>query len=100
MLNARAISWSCGQIRIRFGVLGNKFSHSVIGDSIMKCLAHKSEAIGVCAHCGRAVCPDCVQGANTSRLVCSTACAEALPRGEADMQLIIHQAVQNAKASA
>jgi len=66
----------------------------------MKCLAHKAEAVGVCAYCGRALCPVCVQRSNPSRLVCSNACAEALARGEMAMQWILHQGVQNAKASA
>lgn len=42
----------------------------------MRCFNHeKSEAIGICSNCGRAVCPDCVI-AEPLGLYCSIACAE------------------------
>ncbi|HEU6448151.1 MAG TPA: hypothetical protein VFV23_06930 [Verrucomicrobiae bacterium] len=65
----------------------------------MKCATHNSEAIGVCAHCGRAVCPDCTKS-SAKQLTCSTDCAEALARNEKAMELILQKSLQNANASA
>jgi hypothetical protein len=66
----------------------------------MKCIAHKAEAVAVCAYCGRALCQDCIQTPTAVRMVCSTECAAALARGERAMQMVLQQGVQNARASA
>jgi len=66
----------------------------------MKCLAHKAEAVAVCAYCGRGLCSDCLQVSGASRLVCSVACAEALALHDRGLSMILQQGVQNAKASA
>ncbi len=66
----------------------------------MKCITHKAEAVAVCAYCGRALCPDCIQTPTAVRMVCSTECAAALARGERAMQMVLQQGVQNARASA
>jgi len=65
----------------------------------MKCSTHHSEAVGVCAYCGRALCADCTKS-STPRLVCSDTCATALARDDKAMQLILQKSVQSARASA
>ena len=66
----------------------------------MKCLAHHSEAIAVCAYCGRALCADCARPNATQRMVCSDTCAAALTRDDQAMQLILQKSFQSARASA
>lgn len=66
----------------------------------MKCISHNSEAVAVCAYCGRALCPDCVRSPEAARIVCSDRCAGALAQGEKAMQMMLQQGRQNAKASA
>ena len=67
----------------------------------MKCLKHTAtDAVGVCAYCGRALCPDCIQAGSAPRLVCSAGCAEALERGEKALEAMLYLSVRNAKASA
>lgn len=57
----------------------------------MKCSSHHSEeATAVCIHCGRALCPSCVQKSESGRVVCSTGCAAAL--------LATEQAIQSIRA--
>jgi len=65
----------------------------------MKCFKHSSEAIGVCAHCGRAVCSDCIDPSD-SRLACSAECAAALARGDQAIRQLLEKSAQNARASA
>ena len=66
----------------------------------MKCAAHHSEAIGICAYCGRALCADCAKSAAPQRMVCSDICGAALARDDKAMQLILQKSVQSARASA
>ena len=66
----------------------------------MKCAAHHSEAIAVCAYCGRGLCADCAKPSATQRMVCSDHCAAALTRDDKAMQLILQKSVQSARASA
>ena len=67
----------------------------------MKCLKHSTiDAVAVCAYCGRALCPDCIENPNAPRLVCSATCAEAITRGEKALEMILHQSVRSAQASA
>jgi hypothetical protein len=67
----------------------------------MKCHLHNSnEAIGVCAHCGRALCRECVTSPAPLRLACSTACAEETKRLETAIELLVERSTQNARASA
>jgi hypothetical protein len=68
--------------------------------SPMKCAAHNSEAIAVCAYCGRAVCADCAKPSATQRMVCSDSCAASLARDDKAMQLILQKSLQSAQASA
>jgi len=67
----------------------------------MKCYQHSSmDAVALCAYCGRALCPDCVQDRAAARMVCSAKCAEAVARGEAALATILQQSVRSARASA
>ncbi len=66
----------------------------------MKCAAHKNDATGICAYCGRALCPTCIGSNDRSRLVCSENCAAALTRDAQAMQLILQKSFQSARASA
>ena len=66
----------------------------------MKCAAHHSEAVAVCAYCGRALCADCAKSSTTQRMICSDACAAALAADEKAMQLILQKSLQSAQASA
>jgi len=66
----------------------------------MKCAAHHSEAVAVCAYCGRALCADCAKSSTTQRMICSDACAAALANNEKAMQLILQKSLQSAQASA
>ncbi|SRR5258708_6501300 len=67
----------------------------------MKCLKHNAtEAVAVCAYCGRALCPECIQTPTAPRMVCSSDCAEALSRGEKALEAILQQSVRSARASA
>jgi predicted nucleic acid-binding Zn ribbon protein len=66
----------------------------------MKCTAHHSEAVAICAYCGRAVCADCVKPSPTNRAVCSENCSAALERGDKAMEMILQKSFQTARASA
>jgi hypothetical protein len=67
---------------------------------IMKCAAHQTEAVAVCAYCGRALCPDCAKPSATQRLVCSENCAATLTRNDRALEMILQKSVQSARASA
>ncbi|HTX22140.1 MAG TPA: hypothetical protein VMD27_09845 [Candidatus Aquilonibacter sp.] len=66
----------------------------------MKCAAHNSEAIGICAYCGRALCDVCAKPSAAQRLTCSDNCAAALARDDQAMQSILQKSVQSARANA
>ena len=69
----------------------------------MKCFSHPSDAVGICAYCGRGLCNSCAKptmGTMTARLVCSPECATALSRDDQAMQLILQKSLQSARASA
>ena len=66
----------------------------------MKCAAHNSEAVAVCAYCGRAVCAVCAKPSSTQRMVCSDHCAAALNRADQAMELILQKSLASARASA
>ncbi len=66
----------------------------------MKCAAHQSEAIAICAYCGRALCADCLKPSPAPRMVCSESCATALTRADQAMALILQKSLQSARASA
>jgi hypothetical protein len=67
----------------------------------MNCFKHNTAlAVAVCAYCGRALCPDCVQSKTAARIVCSGDCAAALARDEKSVQLLLQKSVQSARASA
>jgi hypothetical protein len=66
----------------------------------MKCSAHQTEAVAICAYCGRAMCTDCAKPSSTQRMVCSDNCAAALTRADRAMELILQKSLQSAQASA
>src|SRR5471030_2803152 len=66
----------------------------------MKCLTHNSEAVGICAYCGRALCADCAKPGTAERMTCSDNCATALARNDQALQLILQKSLQSARASA
>ena len=74
----------------------------------MKCFQHReSDATGVCAWCGRAVCPECAPAAARQQLTCSSGCADALAMAHETQaqlasasQLLLQKSLQNARASA
>lgn len=66
----------------------------------MKCFKHSSEAVGVCAYCGRAMCGECVTMPKAPRLTCSDECLVALARSDKIMQALVEKSAQSARASA
>jgi hypothetical protein len=66
----------------------------------MKCQAHQTEAIAVCAYCGRALCADCAKPSVTQRMVCSDHCAASLTSDDRAMELVLQKSLQSARASA
>jgi hypothetical protein len=69
-------------------------------EAAMKCSKHQTEAIAICAYCGRALCADCVPVPAAPRMVCSDTCAAALTRADRAMELILQKSFQSARASA
>jgi hypothetical protein len=66
----------------------------------VKCFKHNSsDAVAICAWCGRALCPQCIENSDP-RLVCSNKCSEALARDQRALETILQQGVHNARASA
>ena len=97
----RCCAWSFGKDHEPFQENeGCVFVVRGAGLTAMKCAAHHSEAIGVCVHCGRALCAECSKLSASQRLICSDACAAALARNDEAMQLILQKSLQNARASA
>jgi len=66
----------------------------------MKCFKHKTDAVAVCAYCGRAMCEDCAPAAAAPRMICSNECATALAQQDRGLQAILQKSVQSLKASA
>lgn len=74
----------------------------------MKCFKHQTtEAVAVCAHCGRALCADCIQSLTAARVVCSKECAAALARETEILdqlssvsRQLLQKSVQSLRASA
>lgn len=64
----------------------------------MKCLNHSEDAVAVCVHCGRAVCPECLREApTTTRTTCTAACADAARREEIITELLYSKTVAGYK---
>ncbi len=67
----------------------------------MKCLKHQAtDAVAICAYCGRALCLECVESLDAPRLTCSQACHEGLAQSDRALHLIVEQNLRTAKASA
>ena len=56
--------------------------------------------MGVCVHCGRAVCPECCPDNSKPRLVCSEACAVAIAKSDRALQTILQKSEQSLRANA
>jgi hypothetical protein len=69
-------------------------------EAVMKCSKHQTEAIAICAYCGRALCANCVPAPAAPRMTCSENCAAALTRADQAMELILQKSLQSARASA
>ena len=67
----------------------------------MKCFKHNAtDAVAVCAHCGRAICLGCVSLPTAARIVCSEGCSTALVQNTRTVQLLLDKSTQSARASA
>jgi hypothetical protein len=66
----------------------------------MKCAKHDQEATGICVHCGRALCRDCISSDADRRLVCSEACGKSLIKADRALQMILHKSEQSLRANA
>lgn len=66
----------------------------------MKCATHNSEAVGVCVHCGRALCAVCAPPVSAQRLTCSENCATALAQNEKALAALLQKHQQSARINA
>src|SRR5215510_73061 len=67
----------------------------------MKCFEHlASDAVAVCAHCGRALCSTCISSRTEPRITCSPDCGKALAREAALLESLLDKSSQSARASA
>ena len=67
----------------------------------MRCFKHHtSDAVAVCAYCGRALCPDCAATPAAGRIVCSVECGSNLAREGKLLQALVEKSAQSARASA
>jgi hypothetical protein len=66
----------------------------------MKCFKHKTDAVAVCAYCGRALCEQCIPSPTALRMICSPECGAALAQNDHGMRSLLHKSVQTLKASA
>jgi hypothetical protein len=65
----------------------------------MKCTTHNTEAVAVCAYCGRALCPECAKPHSSKRMACSAECAAALTKAAVADDLIVTKSLSTARAS-
>jgi hypothetical protein len=66
----------------------------------MKCSKHQTEAVAVCAYCGRALCADCIASPAGPRMVCSETCAASLARQDKAIEFLVQKSLQSARANA
>jgi hypothetical protein len=66
----------------------------------MKCSKHGRDAIGICVHCGRALCPECCPDQSRTQLVCSEACAASLAKTSRALQTLLQKSEQSLRANA
>jgi hypothetical protein len=67
----------------------------------MKCFKHKAtDAVAVCAWCGRAVCAECVPSDTGERIACSANCTTALNASTKALESLLDKTAQSARASA
>jgi hypothetical protein len=66
----------------------------------MKCAHHQTEAVAVCAHCGRAMCGACLVATPSGRLTCSEKCSQSLTHREDDFASLTRRHTQSARINA
>jgi len=67
----------------------------------VKCFKHNaSEAVAICAYCGRALCVECIPSGSAGCITCSSDCAAALAASTKAIQLLLDKSAQSAQASA
>jgi hypothetical protein len=67
----------------------------------MKCFNHNTkDAIGVCAHCGRGLCLECIPPSPARRLTCSAECSTGISANSTALQLLLEKSRQSAQANA
>ena len=67
----------------------------------MRCFKHNAtDAVAICAYCGRALCSECVPSGAADRIACSVDCAAALNANTKALQLLLDKSAQSARASA
>jgi hypothetical protein len=67
----------------------------------VKCCKHNAtDAVAVCAWCGRAVCAECVPPGAAERIACSANCTAALNANTKALASLLDKTAQSARASA
>ena len=66
----------------------------------MKCPTHQTDAIAVCAYCGRALCSNCATPAAGACMTCSENCAASLTRNEQALLTLLQKHVQSTRVNA
>jgi hypothetical protein len=66
----------------------------------MNCAKHvEALAIGICCNCGRAVCENCIQSADSRKLACSPECAMAISEIEMKIKAGITKTNRSSKTN-
>jgi hypothetical protein len=67
----------------------------------MRCFKHNAtDAVAVCANCGRALCPNCAPSTSTGSISRSIDCARELAANIKVLQLLLDKTAHSAQASA
>ena len=57
----------------------------------MKCTMHKTQATGICSHCGIAICEQCSYLRENNRLTCSPACMKRARQLDKATEMLLKQ---------
>ena len=57
----------------------------------MKCAMHQTTAIGICSHCGIAICDQCSYLQENNRLTCSPACMKMARQLDKATEMLLKQ---------
>jgi hypothetical protein len=67
----------------------------------VKCFKHNTtDAVAICAYCGRALCPECLPSGSAGRIACTADCDAALKTNAKALQSLLEKTAQSARASA